>query len=318
MTYTRTMPDGWTMLDGDWGVDAQREEIVTQSGGSSLRLGGSDVTVTFLSDPVPLDLNTEYEMYAIVRADSVASGAHLDVQLLLYDENVNAESQEINLKVPGTPLSEANKWIFIGATLDRDTAAKKNARWARFLIQKYAYDFNVYIDRIELRRNPPSRALEALSVGYRLPIGTQNTVFFDLPSDYADSREIEIVKHASLNRATALRCRVPGWYSAELKIAIGAPYPSNTFYYRLGIGKNPDGALYATSYSAIYALDQQDVGGAFLADGADIVTATHSTVMRMSTDDVFYAFVAAQDIFQTTPTIDGQPAIAFFKVAMLT
>ncbi len=318
MAYTRTMPDGWTMTAGVWGTDAQREDVLAQSGGSSLKLGGTNVTVAFLSDKIPLDLNTEYEVYAIVRTDSIVADAKVDIQLLVYNEDTNEVSETINLKDPDTPLSGANQWLFIGAPFDRDTTANKNAKWARFLIHKHAYNFNLYVDRVELRRNPPSRVLAATTVDYRLPIAGQNSVFFNLPSNYLEAREIGIVKHETENKAIGIKCKIPGWYYCEIRLLIDPPFPSSTFFYRLGVGKDVGGGLLLTSYSAVHSVKYSDVNPAFNIDGLNTVGGAHSAVMRMETDDIFYAFVAAQNIFISSPSIQGQPASAIMTVSMLT
>lgn len=330
MTYTRTMPDTWKMTAGIWGDDAEREDTITNSGGSSLHIKATPSPTGFISDLVPLDLNVQYNAYVLIRASAVEANKTVIVRMKFYSQSdTDTPVGEIDL-VSNAPLNTANVFQYYGAFFDRadpTNTALNEARWCRFFIQKSTTQlFDIYIDRIELRRVPPSGVLVAYQADAFEILQQQDYLIpFAIPSNNSLS-EMGTYNHpATASKRAGFTIRVPGYYSCSLSIYVNkTSYPSNLTSLRMLFLLSATNNLYPSPlYSPVHFVDIDDVGASFFAISAltpgapanEHIVYTHQAVVYLNSRDVIAAG-AHVDGFLGGLTLDN--VLARFDIALLT
>lgn len=330
MTYTRSMPDTWKMRAGAWGVDAEREDTITNSGGSSLRIKATPTPTAFISDLVPLDLNVQYNAYVLIRASAVEANKTVIVRMQFFAQaDTETPVGEIDL-VSNASLSVANVFQYYGAFFDRadpTNAALNAARWCRFYIQKSTSQlFDIYIDRIELRRVPPSGVLTAYQVdAFEIPQQQDYLIPFSIPSQKSLC-EIGTYNHPSTaSKRAGFTIAVPGYYACNLSLYINNDsYPSNLTTVRLLFLMSALNSLYPSPiYSSVFSVDIDDVGSSYFQTSAltpaapanEHMVYTHQSIIYLNSRDTILAG-AHVDGFLGGATLDN--VLARFDIALLT
>jgi len=324
------MPDTWKMTAGAWGVDAEREDTITNSGGSSLRIKATSTPTAFISDLVPLDLNVQYNAYVLIRASSIDANKTVIVRMQFYAQaDTETPVGEIDL-VSNVPLATPNVFQYYGAFFDRadpTNAALNAARWCRFYIQKSTSQlFDIYIDRIELRRVPPSGVLTAYQLDvFEIPQQQDYLIPFAVPSQKSLC-EMGTYNHpATASRRAGFTIALPRYYSCNLSLYINNDsYPSNLTTVRLLFLLSATNNLYPSPiYSPIYFVDIDDVGSSYFQTSALTPSApanehmvyTHHAILYLNSRDIIAAG-AHVDGFLGGLTLDN--VLGRFDVALLT
>lgn len=144
-------PDGWTVggTDVTWANDFAQETSTVLKGGNSVKF--KDTTPTgdpyLYSDLIPVEYPRPYGVEFNVRADSVAAGNTITLQVFWYQSNgTSAASTASNDIFATAVLSAADTWL----TLRGIFTPPSNACFARLRMTKNNTAFNAYLDNAEI------------------------------------------------------------------------------------------------------------------------------------------------------------------------
>lgn len=158
-------PDGWTVTEGTWGVDFQRDTSVYLTSGTSVKMVGPAAQNQTLVGPwFPIDGNgVAYVVTGVLRATNNTSKLTLKLEVYQGDQTTLVET--ISLYTYDA-LPSANTWTTPSQELQ--TASNKN--WARFVLRRNAGETaDVYLDRLEVKKLGPRWGLFKNDTGQTLP-----------------------------------------------------------------------------------------------------------------------------------------------------
>lgn len=184
MPTTINPPDGYVMDTGVWGIDALRDDAIFIVGASSVNLANTVLATKMYGPFVPLNnwKFVRYSLSALVRADAVVAGANVTVVFESYaaDRVTVLDTRQLT----ATPLNAANTWYQVIAVFTLPATAV----WGRFYFMKSSTAFNVFINRLEVRKLPPARVVYLSTATANVASQTiTNATWTDVPFDLGDA-----------------------------------------------------------------------------------------------------------------------------------
>lgn len=171
-------PDNWSITEGVWGTDADREETTVFAGGFSIKLINTTPTndTKIESDLIPVDRlllsSPVFNMGSWIQADRNNAGDDITIQLRAYDnDKVFISSVTIFLG----PVTSINTWEFKGNRV----IISPLARWINVTVSKANVAFNAYIDSVEANEGVPFRAMGRNS-SLSIPDAVETDVVFNI------------------------------------------------------------------------------------------------------------------------------------------
>jgi hypothetical protein len=141
-------PDGYVMLTGTWGTDADKSTTAL-SGSNSIQLKNTTVATKFATSYVPItkggSTQKKYQAIIVYQADSNAGTDTITVQVKTYDASFSLVSTTTIINAQ--PVASANVWYT--RTLDLPITSSTE-RYARIEIAKSATSFNAYVDTVDI------------------------------------------------------------------------------------------------------------------------------------------------------------------------
>jgi len=163
-----TPPRGWDVKVGNWGAtkDITRNETLHETAGYSIEFRNT----TPASDP-KMESNMRdvredrtYQAFARMRADSIAAGNTMSLEIYWYDEDRLFIS---GISAHNAILDVANTWEWHGSL----TAPPANARYASLRIGKNNSAFTGYFDEVSLEPLPFHFRVRRLTVAQAVVTG---------------------------------------------------------------------------------------------------------------------------------------------------
>lgn len=203
-------PNGWYMVDGAWGVDADIDTTTYLTGQASLHLPNvasssavlysdwiqvADISVSGLSATAAAI--SQYRSYVVSRGSSSAAGK--TVRIVLQGANAAKSSISTVTTVKNTGYATGGYWEVSSG----NTTMTTGIYWVRFKIDRpIDTDFDVYIDRVHFGPQPPFGILLDLT-------GTLTSGAWTLANHTTGSQNMMLAS-TTTDRITTV---VPGMYS---------------------------------------------------------------------------------------------------------
>ena len=158
---SQSPPDGWSIDDGEWGTDIDRDtNSFTGTNSILFKSGGADVE--FRSDFIPIAntvlagsaqvLGDQYfTFYTLAYASAIGASKRFRLRIEFYDSSgalIGSPSTIFD-----TGLTAINTWEAFG---QNDTIVVSSPRYARLVYDRPAdRDFDLYIDVLDFRSSAP-------------------------------------------------------------------------------------------------------------------------------------------------------------------
>ncbi|NIU03758.1 MAG: hypothetical protein GWO40_05570 [Gammaproteobacteria bacterium] len=151
------------MTDGTLGTDVVFDTSQSLTGGKSIRFpstASANCTVAsdimLIDDPSPTGASnlstTEYFVRAHARASSVAANKDIAISVGFYTIGMGAASTTVLFN---NNLAAADTWQSIGGVVSAPGGPTEYRKMRIFVQRPTDYDFDAYIDSVEVRRCPP-------------------------------------------------------------------------------------------------------------------------------------------------------------------
>lgn len=144
--------DGWHMVTGVWGTDADEDTTTVNTlGDSSVQMLSTAVATKITTDFIPIEAAQPYSFRAAVQASSISTGppAHtveLSVNQYLADKSLIGGFNWF----PASVLPGAATWYELSTVLNMAA----NAKYIKLVAAKAAELFTVNIDLAEMKQHP--------------------------------------------------------------------------------------------------------------------------------------------------------------------
>jgi len=176
MAQPANPPDGWSVVDGSWSTDFQRDtSVYVTSGSSFLVTAGSLTTQTMRGPWFALDEGgVPYVATAILRATNSSSLFTLKLEIYAGDQTTLTNTIYLynNQAVPTAAAWQTASTEFV-------TAAGYS--WARFVLTRASGATSaINIDRVEVKKLGPRWGLyKSVSTGDQAYVGSNQLITFD-------------------------------------------------------------------------------------------------------------------------------------------
>lgn len=157
------VPRGWHVTSGTLGTDVVFDNTASLSGGVTIRFPSTASAIAtvasdvmLIDDPVPTGASglstSDYAVRAHVYASSAAANKDLALSVGFYTIGMGAASTTVLFN---NNLAAANTWQSIGGVVSVPGGPTQYRKMRVFLQRPTDYDFEAYVDSVELRRLPP-------------------------------------------------------------------------------------------------------------------------------------------------------------------
>jgi hypothetical protein len=181
-------PDNWIIEVGTWGTDLDRVEGNANSivGATSVKFLATSVATSITgADPVPVEPDQGYSVYAYVNASATA-GHTVTLEIIRYDATLTVLGT--STVYSGIPGATPGTYEYVGGTV----TTTPNTRFINVRIKKSATAYSLIIDRIVLERFAPTASLQNVAASLTAD-GTFRPVVFSTGTAFNSTSMMTVI-----------------------------------------------------------------------------------------------------------------------------